>query len=177
MNNRNIVKVCLILFAITFYWVEFSPWSSSAVASYNDGYGTFDMKQYGTEEVETVLGHMELEGFDIYDRYLIGDCFFILALGSIQILLSSSVCNGKKFSGLRNVLIGIAIARGCFDLVENIMLFMILHGYPDISQSQIRISSMATSIKLACIGLWSVLFLVGFVWARRSRVKSQSSSY
>lgn len=43
------------LFLILLYWVEGGSWSSRAVAKYNDGYGTFDMKSYDVNTVEKVL--------------------------------------------------------------------------------------------------------------------------
>lgn len=70
--------IALVAFTLTFYWVEFSPWSSQAVASYNNGYGTFDMKQYHVEDVTAVLGTMQKEGFTAYNRYLVGDSLFIV---------------------------------------------------------------------------------------------------
>lgn len=166
-KQRQKLLLAIVAFALTFYWVEFSPWSSKMVAEFNNGYGTFDMKQYNMEKVSQVLSTMEESGFSAYYRYLIGDYLFLLAFGALQIVITASVCKRGKGIYLKRAAIAAAIARGGFDLVENTMLLLILQGYPKISKWQITISSVATRMKLLCIPLWIVLVLIGYVLSKR----------
>lgn len=71
MSLRSFLFV-MVLFCLTLFWVEASPWSSKALAENND-YGTFDMKKYDSETVYKVLEHTDEEGLQIYRRY-IGNC-------------------------------------------------------------------------------------------------------
>lgn len=61
----RVFLLSIVFFCITFYWVEFSPWSGRTLAKYNDGYGTFDMKQYDEKTVYEVIEHMKPKGIHI----------------------------------------------------------------------------------------------------------------
>ncbi|MBE5961288.1 MAG: hypothetical protein E7256_07865 [Lachnospiraceae bacterium] len=157
----------VLAFAITFYLVEFSPWSSRMVAEYNNGYGTFDMKQYNRESVEEVLTNMEEEGFTAYNHYLAVDTVFILAFGWLQILMARAAGEKGRSIFIKRAGMGAAVARGAFDLVENITLFHILREYPNMSAVRSKIAGTATRFKLACIGVWIVLLVAGMILAKR----------
>lgn len=165
----------IIAFVIALYLVEASPWSSRAVAGYNNGYGTFDMKQYDKENVAEVLADMEEGGVAAYDRYLLMDTIFILAFGWLQILMARDAGDKGKSVLIKRAGVGAALARGGFDLVENILLFLILHAYPNMNGVQIRIAGIATRLKLACIGVWGILFVAGMILARTKSRKEISS--
>lgn len=153
----------IVFFCITFYWVEFSPWSSKELAKYNDGYGTFDMKRYDEKTVYDVMEQMEPKGIQIYRNYMIGDYLFILAFGIIQMMIlwySYSWLTNKKVVALFLV---VPLLRGMFDFVENTLLLIILYNYPKTLPNVVRISSMATQAKLLMIKLWGVLTLLGIV--------------
>lgn len=175
MNKKRLVIIFSILFfAGVFYWVEFSPWSSKALASCNGGYGTFDMKEYSKESVSEVLSHTSEEGFRIYNRYLIGDFIFIIAFGLLQLLIIKGIYTKNGLSKVKIIAYAIIIVRGLFDFIENCMLELIVNGYPKISANEIMIASTATKFKLICIGGFMVSVLFGLVaWAFQCVLKKK----
>ena len=163
MKKKYVTWGLILLFILAFYWVEFSPWSSTALQNYNNGYGTFDMKSYDAQKVYTVLSYMEPQGFTIYERYFIGDFLIVIGLGGVQILLSLVAYGWAKGRWIKGVAIGVPIARGIFDVIENVLLLIVLLGYPTQYPDMIKIASMATTMKLDMIKIWIGLILVGLV--------------
>jgi hypothetical protein len=156
------------LFLILLYWVEGGSWSSRAVAKYNDGYGTFDMKSYDVNTVEKVLSSMTPEGYRISYRHYVGDYLFTVVWGLLQCMISSSVYTSQNDSKnvtliLFTLAIAMPILRGIADIVENTLLVYTLKQYPLINTKIIEIAAMATKIKLGSIKIWALLILVGLI--------------
>lgn len=81
MKKFSKIMSCVIIiigFFVVLYWVEFSSWSSREVSQFNEGYGTFDMKNYNAEIVEKVLSTMEPEGYNLSYGYYIGDYLLVI---------------------------------------------------------------------------------------------------
>ena len=164
MNNKIkklLPIILIILFGITLYFVEFSPYSSTALAEYNNGYGTFDMKSYDVEQVNQVLNNMEPKGFTVYRQYFVCDYLFILTFGALQFYLLYIAFAWVKSKKIKGILYVIPVARGLFDFVENTLLLLVLQRFPEEISSLVKVSSIATQGKLWCIRIWYVVFLVG----------------
>ena len=97
MKHRYFIIGTIILFIITLYLVNYSPWSSAEIAKYNNGYGTFDMKSYNSDIVYNVLDHMEYQGLEIYQKYFIGDYLFALVYVALQLILLVNAYNWFRF--------------------------------------------------------------------------------
>ncbi|WP_167957411.1 hypothetical protein [Anaerosporobacter faecicola] len=160
-RNKWWVVVLFIAFAFTLYLVEASPFSSTEVAKYNNGYGTFDMKSYDVDQVTSVLSTMEDKGFSVYRSYFICDTFFILAFGAFQLYLAMVAFSWCKKKSLRYLVYAVVIARGCFDFVENVLLYTVLDRFPGKIGTLVQIASAATQGKLWCIRIWGVSLLIG----------------
>ncbi len=174
MIKHKFFIICTILmFFTTLYWVCYSPWSSRALAKYNDGYGTFDMKSYDAPTVYQVLDHMNPEGFTIYQKYFIGDYLFIIAFGILQIMLSLYAYSWIKSKSILGLVISVPIIRGICDLVENSLLLYILQSYPQKHINIISLSDKFTYIKLKLIPIWLLIFLTGIIikYIKRNRRK------
>lgn len=161
INKKIFVVIIFIAFIGTFYWVEFSKYSSQELTCYNDGYGTFDMKNYDNHDVYNVLNNMEPKGFEIYNKYLIGDYLFVISFGALQVIISLFIFNWLEKGVIKKCIISLPILRGIFDVVENTMLFMIINGYPERYKSLVSISATATWLKLFIIKIWCVAILIG----------------
>ncbi|WKY43547.1 hypothetical protein Q5O14_13000 [Eubacteriaceae bacterium ES2] len=156
------------LFLILLYWVEGGSWSSRAVAKYNDGYGTFDMKSYDVNTVEKVLSSMTPEGYRISYRYYVGDYLFTVVWGLLQCMISGSVYSSLNYSKnvtfvLFTLAIALPILRGIADIIENTLLVVTLKHFPIINTKIIETAAMATKIKLGSIKTWALLILVGVI--------------
>lgn len=150
----------VLLFIISLYLVQFS---SEGVAKYNNGYGTFDMKPYNATTIYKVLNNMSTEGFSAVRIYYICDYLFVIAMGTLQVMLSFATFNSAKSKLPGMVLAGIAIARGIFDAIENALLFTIISDFPNQHNQLIKIASLSTKLKMCMIGLWVGLFVSGIV--------------
>lgn len=168
LSSRLFYGIIIVGFFLVLYWVEGSGWSSQAVAQYNGGYGTFDMKTYDVHVVETVLASMKAEGYQISYRYYMGDYLFVIFYGALQCMISQMIYHSLKTRiQLGNTLallsIIIPIVRGIADIIENTMLVCTLMRYPTINKAMIEVATIATQIKLGCIKLWGVLVLTGLI--------------
>lgn len=163
----------ILLFIITMYWVNFSPWSSAELAKYNDGYGTFDMKSYNSDIAYNVLDHMEPQGFAIYKKYFIGDYLFAFAFGALQIILLYHAFNWSKLKILLCLIPLIPVCRGLCDLIENTSLLYSLLTYPIRHESLINFAAIITSIKLVLIYAWYFLVILGYIMKALIRRKEK----
>lgn len=161
-KNRYIYIGIVALFILTLYWVEFSPWGSNALAQYNGGYGTFDMKFYDAKIVYEILENTKPIGFNIYNKYLLGDYIFIFAFGALQLIITLNVY--KKYAQNKFILLimMLPIWRGMFDFVENTMLEFIINVYPKQLYTLVNVASTATQAKKLMILLWIISIIVGF---------------
>ena len=163
MKRRNLTIVVFALFIFILMFIERGPWSSAAVAKCNYGYGTFDMKSYTPDTVYQVLDQMEVVGFDIYKKYLIGDSLFTVIFCILQLLLQSYAFQWSKSKLLHRTLFLIPMARMLLDLTENIALHHILQEYPQRLDSLVNFSSIVTKAKLNLVGLWFPLLMIGVI--------------
>ncbi|WP_294377669.1 hypothetical protein [uncultured Clostridium sp.] len=155
--------ILLFFFLISLYLVEEGIAGSSIVADYNNGYGTFDMKQYDVSIVRNVLSGMQNEGFMVYKYYYFFDFIFVVAFGLFQIYLSLAVYKWCTKFQMQMIICAIPVLRGIFDIVENILLFNTLCTFPNINASIIRIASICTKCKIGMIKLWIVELIVGLL--------------
>lgn len=159
--------IIVIGFISLLYWIS---GSSHAVAQYNGGYGTFDMKNYDVHVVENVLASMSPEGFQASYQYYIADSLFIVFFGVLQCMISNLIYSSlkTKFKGagiLVALSIMIPILRGIADMIENTILVSTLIKYPIIHKIMIEAAVIATNIKLGCIKVW-VFFIIAGVLIR-----------
>lgn len=159
--NRWVRVFVVMGFLLTLYWVEVSPWGCQAVAEYNAGYGTFDMKMYNVAMVEHALGDMEEEGFRVSYLYYLGDYLFILFFGMTQAMLSHALCG--KWKKAYQISIGAVYVRGMADFIENTLLVLTLCQYPTVHRGIIMSASICTQLKLWCIRIWLISLLVGMI--------------
>lgn len=160
--------IIVIGFLLLLYWVEGSSWSSQAVARHNGGYGTFDMKRYDAQVVETVLSAMDSEGFKASYRYYIGDYLFIIFFGLLQCMISRMIYDPLQSKiRITKILFVLAmivpILRGIADLIENTMLVYTLLKYPIINETMVGVATIATTMKLGCIKMWVLLVMLGLI--------------
>ncbi|HEX3022295.1 MAG TPA: hypothetical protein VHP81_07880 [Lachnospiraceae bacterium] len=179
--KRTIIYWVIItcFFLIALYIVSGSPFSSNGVKKFNNGYGTFDMKSYDARIVHQVLGDMKEQGFTVYKQYLVCDFLFIFAYGAFQFSLTRAAFQTWKIGKLSWLLLGIPVARGIADAIENVLLWITLYTFPHENSTLINISSNFTFLKLSLIKVWVVLIIIGFIGMvinskGRKRIRSEA---
>lgn len=161
VSKKGVLRVCVIIgFFLTLYMVEAGSFGSAEVALHNGGYGTFDMKKYDAEVVAEVLAYADSEYVNVSYKYYFADSLFIIFFGLFQCMLSAAVY-GKNKVICKRFAIAVPIARGFFDLVENILLLKTIHDYPKINNGLIATASVSTQCKLWCIRIWAVTLILG----------------
>lgn len=166
VSKTSVLWVCAIIgFILTLYMVE----ASAEVSVHNGGYGTFDMKKYDEITVNKVLANGDTECIGAYNRYYFADFLFVICFGIFQCMISNAVYRKIKVS-YRRIAIGFPIARGIFDIVENILLLITINNYPQINNKVITIASIATQSKIWCIRIWVVLILLGLIYNIGKRI-------
>lgn len=177
MKRRNIIIGTVILFIITLYLVNYGPWSSSEIAKYNNGYGTFDMKSYNSQIVYDVLDHMEHKGLELYQKYFIGDYLFALVYVVLQLILLDNAFSWSKSKTLRYFFFIIPVVRGLCDLVENTSLLFILFAYPIRYEGLVNFTSSVTSLKQFLIYIWYALIVIGYMIKIIIKIKKSLKSH
>ena len=59
--------------------------------------------------------------------------------------------------------VGVPIARGVFDSIENTLLLRVLLTYPVEQIQLVQVARVFTSLKLTMIGIWVALFILGIL--------------
>ena len=162
-RRKYLNGIIIILFLISLYFVEYGVAGSNIVASYNHGYGTFDMKYYNPLKVVQVLSEMSLEGIVIYRWYYVFDFIFIGCFLAFQCMCFRRLFSWWNSTMGRLLVCSIPILRGLFDIVENSILLNTLFTFPQVNDTAIRISMGCTYAKLWMVKLWLVELIVGIV--------------
>lgn len=156
--------IAVSAFVVSLYLVEASPFGSAAVAAHNGGYGTFDMKSYNPDIVQSVLEKADADYLSVCNRYYLADFLFIACFGLFQCFISTAVY-GKDRSIMKRIAVAVPIARGVFDIVENSILLFTINTYPQINPGSVTIASVSTVCKLWCIRIWVILVAVGILFS------------
>lgn len=165
MKSKRICNGMIILFFFSMlFLVESSFCGSQHVAQFNNGYGTFDMKRYNAQIIYDVLSNAEPEYFRSIKIYYVLDYIFCIAFFAFQAMVSSNIFNNCKTFKVRYVHIGIALARGITDAIENTLLLFVILQYPMMHDESINIASYFTMIKMLLIGLWVAITIGGKVF-------------
>lgn len=162
-RRKYLNGIIVILFLISFYFVEYGVAGSNIVATYNQGYGTFDMKYYNPSKVVQVLSEMSPEGIVIYRWYYVFDFIFIGCFLAFQCMCSIGLFSWCKDTMSKLMVCSIPILRGIFDMVENSILLSTLFTFPKVNDIAIRTSMGCTYAKLWMVKLWLVELIIGIV--------------
>lgn len=163
INKKVFVLAIIIGFIGSLYLVEIGPFSSRALSEYNNGYGTFDMKSYDEDVVFSTLNKMQDKGFDISNKYYLGDFIFIVFLFGIQIIITKNIFSWLSIGKIKNIILSLPVLRGIFDVIENILLLIIINSYPERYSRLVMVSSIFTNLKLLFIKIWCLVILSGLI--------------
>lgn len=122
------------------------------------GFGVLDFDQgYTTERVAEVFGSYGEHGFSLYRRIQILDIFNPALYSLIAAVLTYMLWKrrGVDWLSLAPLLGGIG------DYAENITLFLLARGYPDVSDGLVSISSALSLIKNGLLVLGLLPLFVG----------------
>ncbi|WP_054742133.1 hypothetical protein [Cellulosilyticum ruminicola] len=162
-RRKYLNVMIIILFLLSFYFVEYGVAGSNIVAGYNHGYGTFDMKHYDPSKVACVLSEMSPKGIMTYRWYYVFDFIFIGCLLAIQCMCFMGLFSWWNSTRGKIMVCSIPVLRGLFDMIENIILLNTLFTFPKVNDTVIRISMRCTYAKLWLVKLWLVELIISIV--------------
>ena len=124
------------------------------------GFGILDFDQgYTKERVEEVLGSYGERGFSLYGRIQLLDIFNPALYSLIAAVLTYLLWRGRGVDWLCLA----PLLGGIGDYAENVTLFLIARGYPDVSGGLVSVSSALSLIKNGLLILGFLPLIVGLV--------------
>lgn len=156
-NKKCTMIIAVIFFLIGLYFTEISPFSANEVATYNGGYGTFDMKKYDIQSYKEVMN--ATTDFTIYWKYYMGDFIFIATFLNLMVQVIRGI-HSDHFKKVKVAAYIFAIARGLVDLLENCMLMYLIYGYPNVKSNLITVCNAITQMKFAFLIGWILCFVL-----------------
>ncbi len=172
MIRRRIISIVLFTFAL--YLTEFSPFSGRAVALFNGGYGTFDMKKYDADVFVSVMN--ATSNVSIYWKYYICDFIFTAAFLNFMIQMVRGF-KGELINKVKVLSYFLAVIRGMLDATENIILLNQIYSYPEINRMLIDVCNIFTKIKFHLMRGWIVCFVIMLIFQILSNKKAKEISY
>lgn len=124
------------------------------------GFGILDFDQgYTRERVTEVLGSYGERGFSLYGRIQLLDIFNPALYSLIAAVFTYILWKGRGVDWLCLA----PLLGGIVDYTENVTLFLLARGYPDVSDDLIALSSTLSLIKNALLVVGLLPLLVGLI--------------
>lgn len=125
---------------------------ANGIKKYDESFKALDMQlRYDSSKVYYTFERLGIEGRKAYQNFLISDFFFIICFFIVMFALTRGFVHNDL---LRRVLIALALFRGIFDVLENILLILLMKQYPAPNMLLANVCSWATTIKFAALFLW-----------------------
>lgn len=139
---------------------------ANGIRKYDESFKSLDMQfRYDSNIVYHTFEKLGLDGRNAYCNFLILDfcfiiCFFIVMFAITQRFVQNDI--------LRKALITLAISRGIFDMLENILLILLMKQYSTQNILLANICSWSTTIKFVALFLWmfGIMGTVLLVWVK-----------
>ncbi|MCD6332410.1 MAG: hypothetical protein J7L89_03970 [Bacteroidales bacterium] len=151
------IILLLILQAVAMFLMQGPfPFSMKAIKEVSGGYGVLDTRfSYSPETAYEYFDHYGVEGRTKYDPFQLIDLFYPLAYSLFLSCLLFLSFPKKKIIWL------IPLVAALFDYIENGLLYLTNHHFPDINPTLIHYSSFCTSAKWTLILISILLILMG----------------
>lgn len=125
---------------------------------YDANFKSLDMQlRYDSDIVYSTFEKLGIDGRNAYCNYLVLDfcfiiCFYIVMFAITQRFVQNDI--------LKKVLLALALFRGIFDVIENILLILLMRQYPLQNVLLANVCSWATTIKFIALFLWMLVIEV-----------------
>lgn len=158
------------VYILIFLWLgalvafNIGPWSISALNEISGGIGIPDMMgSYDLDKLNQVFLVYGQEGMAIYAKIQLLDFIYPLIYGPLLLGLLSVLHIPKNFS----VVYSIPFTVVFFDYSENILLWVLSHRFPNLTQADshlVNLASICTNLKWSFL-ISALLVILGFwIW-------------
>jgi hypothetical protein len=146
--------VCLILMYTSEHGIR-------GIRTYDSTFRLFDMRfHYSSKEVFRVFEVLGREGRQAYQRFLILDFIFIICFLTIMLMVTNLAFDEQSIKRCLSV---ICVLRAVFDIMENILLFILLYRYPVFHSNLVRVCAWFTTMKFIMLYTWILSLVFGGV--------------
>lgn len=156
--SQKAFRLAMLLFFISTFLIN-NPWfGQKHLVEATNGLGMIDMNMVNTSD--GILSHLKdfgTLGRSIYQRLLLLDYVLIITLGAFQTISILRLLN--NVSPKLEWLIIFPIARGIFDGVENILLYISAGLYPSFNMWLLKLASGFIFLKWVAFGITIVILL------------------
>ncbi len=123
--------------------------------TYSNGAGTLDMRlSYNGSDIYQLFESLGTGGRKVYIQIWCVDAVFIVCFALIQNYLIKWIMGKEMLNSKWRFVLSVPYLRALFDLVEDIMLFILLINFPSKFIRLGKISGVITSIKFVWLGIW-----------------------
>jgi hypothetical protein len=123
------------------------------IRKFDSEFKLLDMRfHYNDKVLYKTFENIGADGVKAYRNYLWLDFCFIACFLIIMLALSLKLTAANII--FRNILIGLAISRALFDILENTLLIILLNAYPQQNAVLSNICSWSTTLKFIALYLW-----------------------
>lgn len=156
---RFMQTVGIIGFFVCLAIMYFTPYGVRGLREYDPTFEMPDMKfHYSVEHITQALEKIGTDGRNLYQKYLVLDCVFVLCFGTLMLTIT-----GYFFKGLPcNILYVVCILRGLFDILENFLLITVLKNFASVNIHLVRLCSYFTTFKFIMLYIWVAAIAVHF---------------
>lgn len=169
-------SVLLLLILANGVYFTMLAYSIPKLMSLSGGLPLFDMSPmgYDYEAAVTLLNALGSNGRDIYlSLQLVLDLFYPFLFGLCYFALLQWLIRVGQLKSHRWLIVSLIPILVClFDYAENIGIWLMLTGYPELSMSLVSITSLLTIIKSSLTMLYfsGLMVVIGLVaWSKLSR--------
>lgn len=81
----------------------------------------------------------------------------------MQIIITKNVFSWLNGGKIKNIILSLPALRGIFDVIENILLIIIINGYPERYSRLVMVSSVFINLKLLFIKIWCLVIIIGLI--------------
>lgn len=128
------------------------------IQKYDPKFRLLDMRfRYNSEILYNTFEKIGIEGMKAYRNYLLLDFCFIVCFLIVMIAITLKVTPNNVF---RHMILGFAISRAIFDIIENTLLIILLNMYPSQSTILADFCSWVTTLKFIVLYLWIVGIII-----------------
>ncbi len=141
---------------------------------YSKGVGILDMRfGYDGSEVYQLFSTLGKAGRYVYIKNLCIDVIFIISFALLQNYFLKWIMGKEMLESRWRLLLSISYLRGSFDIIENILIFVLLINFQSEFLWLATVSGSVTRVKFILLGLWlavvPIVFIVRKVRGKRSK--------
>ncbi len=157
----SIIVLGTIGFFVSLHMMYRTNHGIPGIQKYDPNFQLLDMRfRYNSDIVYETFKKIGTKGRNAYKNYLLVDFIFIACFLIVMSAVSLAVTNQAVFI---YILIGLAMSRAVFDILENTLIILLINKYPHQRTGLADFCSWATTVKFLALYLWFIGLILALV--------------